>query len=104
MYLVAIAWIYVALMMAVAEATHANGSVLGGVVTFLLYGLGPVALVMYLLGTPHRRAARRAAEAAAAQAQAAGPAAAAGAAEAEAAPVSAPQDPRATTPPPPSGP
>lgn len=101
MYLVAIAWIYVALMMAVAEATHANGSVLGGVVTFLLYGLGPVALVMYLLGTPHRRAARRAAEAAAAQAQAAG---AAAGAEADAAPVSAPQDPPATTPPPPSGP
>lgn len=64
MYLVAIAWLYVALMMAAAEATHSQGSVLGAVFTFLLYGLGPVGLVMYLLGTPARRAARRRAEAA----------------------------------------
>ncbi len=66
MYLVAIAWLYVALMMALAEATHANGSVLGAVFTFLLYGLGPVALVLYLLGTPQRRRARQRAEAASA--------------------------------------
>lgn len=66
MYLVAIAWLYVALMMALAEATHANGSVLGAVFTFLLYGLGPVALVLYLLGTPQRRRARRREEAASA--------------------------------------
>ncbi|WP_367153823.1 hypothetical protein [Methylibium sp.] len=64
MYLVAIAWLYVALMMAVAEAVHSQGSVLGAVFTFLLYGLGPVALMMYLLGTPARRNARRRAEAA----------------------------------------
>jgi len=64
MYLVAIAWLYVALMMAVAEAVHSQGSVLGAVFTFLLYGLGPVALMMYLLGTPARRKARRRAEAA----------------------------------------
>lgn len=61
MYLVAIAWLYVALMMAVAEATSTQGSVLGAVVTFLFYGLGPVSLVMYLLGTPARRRAQRAA-------------------------------------------
>lgn len=73
MYLVAIAWLYVALMMAVAEATHSQGSVLGALVTFLLYGLGPVTLVMYLLSTPARRKARRRAEAqAAADAQASG--------------------------------
>ncbi len=59
MYLVAIAWLYVALLMAATEATHSQGSVLGAVFTFLLYGLGPVGLVMYLLGTPARRAARR---------------------------------------------
>ena len=40
MYLVAIAWMYVALMMAIAEATHANGSLLGAIITFLLYGVG----------------------------------------------------------------
>ena len=68
MYLVAIAWLYVALMMAVTEATSTQGSILGAIFTFLLYGLGPVALVLYLLGTPARRAARRRAEAAATQA------------------------------------
>lgn len=64
MYLVAIAWIYVALMMGVAEATHADGTVLGGLITFVLYGLLPVALVLYLLGSPARRKAIRAREAA----------------------------------------
>lgn len=63
MYLIMIAWLYVALMMAVAEATHANGSVLGALITFLLYGVGPLALALYLLGTPARRRARREAEA-----------------------------------------
>lgn len=64
MLVVAIAWLYVALMMAVAEAVHSQGSLLGAVFTFLLYGLGPVALVTYLLCTPMRRSARRRAEAA----------------------------------------
>lgn len=75
MYLVVIAWIYVTLMMAVAEATNTNGTVLGAIVTFLLYGLAPVALVVYLMGAPARSKAikkREAAErAAAVQAQAA---------------------------------
>lgn len=64
MYLVAIAWIYVVLMMAVAEALSSQGTVLGAVFTFLLYGLLPLAIVLYILGTPARRRARRAAEAA----------------------------------------
>ena len=55
MYLVAMAWLYVALMMAVAEATHSAGTVLGAVFTFLLYGIMPVALVLYLMATPARR-------------------------------------------------
>jgi hypothetical protein len=55
MYLIAIAWIYVALMMALAEAVHPQGGVLGAVFTFLLYGVGPLALVLYLVGTPMRR-------------------------------------------------
>lgn len=63
MYLVVIAWIYVVLMMAVAEATSPNGSLLGAIVTFLLYGVGPVALVVYLMGTPMRRKALRRQEA-----------------------------------------
>ena len=64
MYLVAIGWLYVALMMSVAEATHAQGTLLGAIVTFFLYGLGPVALVLYLMATPRRRKAIRAREAA----------------------------------------
>ena len=63
MYLVAIAWIYVVLMMAVAEATSHNGSVLGALFTFALYGVLPLGIVMYLLRTPVRNRARRRAEA-----------------------------------------
>jgi hypothetical protein len=62
MYLVAIAWIYVALMMAVAEATNSNGTVVGAIVTFVLYGVVPVSIVMYLLATPSRNKARKARE------------------------------------------
>ena len=54
MYLVVIAWIYVVLMMSVAEATNSNGTVLGALITFVLYGLAPVALVVYLMGAPAR--------------------------------------------------
>lgn len=63
MYIVAIGWLYVALMMAVAEATNSTGTVLGAIITFLLYGLGPVALVLYLLNTPARRQRVKAREA-----------------------------------------
>jgi hypothetical protein len=59
-YLVVIAWVYVALMMAVAEANHPLGTLLGACVTFVLYGVGPVALLVYLMGRPARRAARQA--------------------------------------------
>ena len=72
MYIIPIAWLYVALMMAVAEATNDNGTVLGGLVTFLLYGLAPVLLVLYLMGSPARRRAIKAGEAALAASQAAG--------------------------------
>jgi membrane protein implicated in regulation of membrane protease activity len=60
MYLVAIGWLYVALMMALVEATSASGSILGAVFTFLMYGLAPVSLVLYVLGTPARKAKLRA--------------------------------------------
>ena len=62
MYIIPIAWLYVALMMAVAEATNTTGTVLGGIVTFVLYGLGPVLLVLYLMGSPARRKTIKAAE------------------------------------------
>ena len=58
MYILAIGWLYVALMMALAEATNATGSVLGAMVTFVCYGLMPVGLLVYLLGRPARRRQR----------------------------------------------
>lgn len=57
MYVIVIAWIYVVLMMSVAEATNTNGTVLGALVTFFLYGVGPAALLAYLMGTPARNRA-----------------------------------------------
>lgn len=63
MWIVAIAWMYVATMMTVAEAASPNGSVLAAIGIFFFYGLFPTALVMYLLNTPRRRKARLAQEA-----------------------------------------
>lgn len=60
MYIVAIAWLWVAFMMAIAE--H---SVVAGVMTFLFYGLLPATLIVYLMGTPARRRRQREAEQAA---------------------------------------
>jgi hypothetical protein len=62
MYIVPIAWIYVALMMSVAEATSSNGTLLGALMTFFLYGLLPVVLVLYIMGTPGRKRLLRARE------------------------------------------
>jgi len=67
LYVIVIAWLYVALMMAAAEASHANGSLVGALFTFILYGLFPVALVIYVLKTPDRKKARLAKEAQEAQ-------------------------------------
>jgi hypothetical protein len=50
MYIVAIGWLYVTLLMAASETT-----VVAGVMTFLLYGAGPLALLLWLFGTPQRR-------------------------------------------------
>ncbi len=71
MVLIAIAWTYVVLMMAVVEATSSSGTLLGAVITFVLYGVLPLGIALYLLATPARRRARRAAEAREAAASAA---------------------------------
>jgi hypothetical protein len=63
MLLVAVAWLYVVLMVAVVEATGTQGSIVGATVTFLLYGVLPLSIVGYLFFSPARRRARRAAEA-----------------------------------------
>lgn len=59
LYLIALGWIYVALLAALAEATATHGSVLGAIVTFILYGLLPLSIVLYIFGTPARKRARK---------------------------------------------
>lgn len=63
MLIVAIAWIYVVGAAAIAEALSPQGTVLGALFTFLLYGVVPLAIVLYLLGTPARKRRLRQAEA-----------------------------------------
>ncbi|MBI1773366.1 MAG: hypothetical protein HYR68_13660 [Burkholderiales bacterium] len=53
MYIVAIAWIYVVLMMSITE--H---SVIAGIMTFLLYCVFPLTIVLYLMRTPQRKRER----------------------------------------------
>ena len=62
MYLIAIAWLYVTVLMAATEPNLTSG-----ILTFSLYGLFPMALLLWLLGTPERGRRRRAREAAAAR-------------------------------------
>ena len=57
MLIVAIAWIYVVLMMSLTE--H---SVVAGIMTFLLYGVLPLGVILYLIGSPQRKRRRLAAE------------------------------------------
>ena len=56
MYIVAIAWLYVVVLMAATES-----SIVGGVLTLVFYGLVPLSIVLFIFGTPERRrrAARR---------------------------------------------
>ena len=64
MYIVPLAWLYVAVMMAVVEANSTTGTLLGAIITFVFYGLLPVGLIVYVMGTPSRRRAIKAKEAA----------------------------------------
>lgn len=50
MYIVAIGWLFVVLMMAITAKT-----VFGGFMMFLFYGLFPCALLLWIIGTPQRR-------------------------------------------------
>ena len=62
MHLVAITWALIVVLMAAAEATSSQGSVLGAFFTLLLYGALPLAIVIYVMGAPLRRRARRRAD------------------------------------------
>ncbi len=49
MYIIAIAWLYVTVLMAATEP-----NITAGILTFTCYGLIPCALFLWLLGTKHR--------------------------------------------------
>ena len=66
--IIVIAWLFVVLMAAVAEAVAPNGTVLGAIFTFVGWGVFPLSIVVYLLSTPMRRKARALRESAAEQA------------------------------------
>lgn len=53
MYIVAIAWIYVILLISLTEA-----SFVAGVASFVFYGVLPLALLLWLLGAGRRRRQR----------------------------------------------
>lgn len=63
MLIVALGWMFVVLLMTVAEATSPDGTLLGALVTFVLYGVLPVSIVLYVLATPMRRRRHRRQEA-----------------------------------------
>ena len=50
MYIIVIAWLYVVILMAATEK-----SIAAGLLTFTFYGLVPCALLLWILGTKHRR-------------------------------------------------
>ncbi len=50
MYIIAIAWLYVTVLMAATEKT-----IVAGVFTFIFYGLLPCAILLWVLGVKHRR-------------------------------------------------
>ncbi|MCX7168125.1 MAG: hypothetical protein NTV11_17875 [Rhodocyclales bacterium] len=58
MYVIAIGWLYVTLLMAATEA-----NLTAGVLTFVVYGAAPLALLLWLFGTPRRNRARLSREA-----------------------------------------
>jgi hypothetical protein len=56
MYIVAIAWLYVTMLVSVMQPT-----LLRGILTFIGTGLIPLGILLYLLGSPQRRRNARAA-------------------------------------------
>lgn len=54
MYMIAIAWLYVVLMMAITEA-----NVVAGIMTFIFYGIVPLSVVLFIVDAPRRRKNRQ---------------------------------------------
>lgn len=53
MHIAAVGWIYVVLMMSITE-----DSVIAGIMTFFVYGVLPVTIILYITGTGSRRRQR----------------------------------------------
>jgi hypothetical protein len=64
MHIIPIAWMFVVVLMSLAEATSPDGLLLGALITFVLYGVLPVSILVYVMGAPLRRRRRLRAEAA----------------------------------------
>ena len=62
LYVVALAWMYVVLMVALVELLSPQGTAVGALFTVLGWGVIPLSVVLYILATPARRASRRADE------------------------------------------
>jgi hypothetical protein len=60
LYLVALAWMYVVLLVALVEVFSPQGTVTGALFTVLGWGVIPLSVVLYILATPSRRKALRA--------------------------------------------
>jgi hypothetical protein len=54
MYIIAIAWLYVVLLMSLTETSW-----VAGISTFFFYGVFPLSVLLYLIGTPQRRRNRQ---------------------------------------------
>ena len=52
MYIIAIGWLYITVLMAATET-----NLVAGVLTLVFYGLAPVALFLWIFGSPARRRA-----------------------------------------------
>ena len=57
MYIVAIAWLYVVIVMAATEPNWVASAM-----TFMFYGIFPLGVFLWLVGTPQRRRLRRRAD------------------------------------------
>ncbi len=55
MLVVALAWMYVVLLMAVVEAMSPDGTLLGAILTFVFYGVLPLSIVLYIMSRGSRR-------------------------------------------------
>lgn len=63
MHIIAVAWIFVVVLVALAEATAPQGTVLGALFTLVGWGVLPLSILLYVLNTPARkRRLRRAAQ------------------------------------------